>query len=297
MPTTQPTPSEMEGILSQIENLFTAVGVMIALVGMWRWYAKSRMRRDPLIGSPIRRGRIPPMHAFTICFVTACTMHAAMAIARTALPAWPDEPRNAVIGLVAGFAMQVSLAALGLVSASFDFPKGLREFGLWRTPLARDLGWSVLLLFVCLALTRGVLALTLWILSVVSPGFEPPTHGVFQALDNPELGRWVMVLAYAGALIVAPVGEEVFFRGIVQSGMSRFGLVRPGSMLHRHVAVLFGAVLFGIMHMPHHIPALIVLGLILGYAYERTGSLRIPILIHILFNGKSLLWDALLHRL
>jgi membrane protease YdiL (CAAX protease family) len=61
------------------------------------------------------------------------------------------------------------------------------------------------------------------------------------------------------------------------------------------VAVGAAAVLFGLMHWgtPHHIPALIVLGLILGYAYERTGSLRVPIMIHILFNAKSLLWYAL----
>ncbi len=35
------------------------------------------------------------------------------------------------------------------------------------------------------------------------------------------------------------------------------------------------------------IPALIVLGLILGYLYERCGSIVVPILVHMLFNGKT----------
>ena len=32
-------------------------------------------------------------------------------------------------------------------------------------------------------------------------------------------------------------------------------------------------------------PALVVLGLVLGYNYERTGRLTAPILIHSLFNA------------
>jgi membrane protease YdiL (CAAX protease family) len=55
-------------------------------------------------------------------------------------------------------------------------------------------------------------------------------------------------------------------------------------------------VIFGAMHgpTPQHVPALMVFGCILGYVYERTGSLVLPILVHMMFNGKSLLWDALL---
>jgi len=38
-----------------------------------------------------------------------------------------------------------------------------------------------------------------------------------------------------------------------------------------------------------------VLALLLGYAYERTGSLLPPMVIHALFNAKTLIWEALAH--
>jgi hypothetical protein len=66
-------------------------------------------------------------------------------------------------------------------------------------------------------------------------------------------------------------------------------------MRHRWLAVLITAVLFGMMHfnVPQHVPPLIVFGFILGFLYEKTGSLYVPVLVHVLFNGKSLLWYQL----
>ena len=52
----------------------------------------------------------------------------------------------------------------------------------------------------------------------------------------------------------------------------------------------FGAVHFA---QPHAIPALVVLSLLIGYAYERTGSLVAPVVIHAAFNLKTLIWSAL----
>jgi membrane protease YdiL (CAAX protease family) len=44
---------------------------------------------------------------------------------------------------------------------------------------------------------------------------------------------------------------------------------------------------FAILHPPTHIPALFFLSCGLGYAYERSGSLFRPILMHVFFNGFS----------
>ena len=51
---------------------------------------------------------------------------------------------------------------------------------------------------------------------------------------------------------------------------------------------------FGAIHytqLPAVVP-LAALGMILGYMYERTGSLGGPILLHMLFNVKTLIWHA-----
>jgi membrane protease YdiL (CAAX protease family) len=94
-------------------------------------------------------------------------------------------------------------------------------------------------------------------------------------------GLWI------GAVVVAPIAEEAFFRGLLQTFLA--GVVRS-----RWLAIGLTAVAFGIVHFsqPHVIPALIVLGLLIGYAYERTGTLVVPVLIHAGFNLKTLVWDA-----
>jgi membrane protease YdiL (CAAX protease family) len=296
MPTTQPSPSETEIILSRVEEVLTVLGVLIVLAGLWPWWMRRRIHRDPLVGSPIRRSKLAPVHVFGIIFGSMIGIGLSSAIGERLVPVeWPEEARTNVVSLVGASGMNLSLAVLCLVAAAHAFPGGVREFGLGRTPWVRDVTAAILLWAVALSLTWLTLWVTIQMTSFVWPEFVAPEHGVFQALRDPGLDSWVSWLAHASALLIAPLGEELFFRGIVQSGVMKLAAPRWGSLYHRHVAVGAAAVLFGLMHWgtPHHIPALIVLGLILGYAYERTGSLRVPIMIHILFNAKSLLWYAL----
>ena len=66
---------------------------------------------------------------------------------------------------------------------------------------------------------------------------------------------------------------------------------------HRWWAIGVTAVLFGLVHYttPHHVPALAAFGFVLGYLYERYGSLTVVMLVHMLFNAKTLLYEFLRH--
>ena len=78
--------------------------------------------------------------------------------------------------------------------------------------------------------------------------------------------------------IVAPVCEETVFRGIIQKGLINRG-VSPLK------AVVFSAVLFGIIHgNPWQLVAGILLGVVLGWVYEKTNSLLSSIMLHIFNN-------------
>jgi membrane protease YdiL (CAAX protease family) len=57
------------------------------------------------------------------------------------------------------------------------------------------------------------------------------------------------------------------------------------------VAIIVTAVLFAAVHFPQpqSIPAIFLLALGLGYAYERTGSLVAPIVMHMIFNAVNML--------
>jgi membrane protease YdiL (CAAX protease family) len=62
------------------------------------------------------------------------------------------------------------------------------------------------------------------------------------------------------------------------------------------VAIVLTSLFFSVLHPPTHIPALFMLSCGLGYAYERSGSLFRPILMHVFFNGFSVAVTVLLAR-
>ena len=82
--------------------------------------------------------------------------------------------------------------------------------------------------------------------------------------------------------IVAPVVEELFYRGLLQRSLaSRFN---EGAVL---VVVAF---VFAVVHFrPIEIPGLFVIGLVFGFAALRSGRLGPAIMIHAGFNATGLL--------
>ena len=85
------------------------------------------------------------------------------------------------------------------------------------------------------------------------------------------------VLTAIYAVLLAPVGEELIFRGVT------FRLARKAMPFW--VANLFQAMLFGIFHM-NVIQGVyaFALGILLGYVCERGGSIYYSILLHLVFN-------------
>lgn len=210
----------------------------------------------------------------------------------TAESSLSPNPRSTV--LAANLA-QVLMIAACLSIAWLTCPRGWKHFGLGRRPLSSDVVWAVAAwlaaLLICSLLYYG--SIVVW--KLFWPGSIPPEHTVLTVVKDPEMGMVLRIIAIAGAVILAPIGEELFFRGLLQSGVKKLAFVRWGSWQHRWIAIAVAATLFGLMHTvtPQHIPALIALGAILGYAYERSGSLVLPILVHMLFNSKTLLWVVL----
>jgi membrane protease YdiL (CAAX protease family) len=84
---------------------------------------------------------------------------------------------------------------------------------------------------------------------------------------------------------VAPISEEIFFRGCVQTLLSAlFG--RGGRPAMRWAAVVVTSLIFAMAHGDWwERPPIFVLSLCLGYAYERTGNLWTAITIHAAFNA------------
>jgi membrane protease YdiL (CAAX protease family) len=110
---------------------------------------------------------------------------------------------------------------------------------------------------------------------------HPLSHDLLTAIKG-EQNVGMKALQIFGAAIVAPAFEEYLFRGHIQTALVR--LFGPRSIARVWLAILVTSVLFAGVHPAWMAPLIFVLALCLGYAYERTGNLWVPIVIHACFN-------------
>jgi membrane protease YdiL (CAAX protease family) len=92
-------------------------------------------------------------------------------------------------------------------------------------------------------------------------------------------GDWLAVVLMAA--VVAPLAEEIFFRGYLYGVVRRYG--------GRWAAIGVTALLFAAIHgNAVGFAPLVLLGVVFAVAYELTGSLWTNILMHAVFNGTTL---------
>jgi membrane protease YdiL (CAAX protease family) len=92
---------------------------------------------------------------------------------------------------------------------------------------------------------------------------------------------WLQMLYIAMAILVAPLYEELLFRGIIFPYMVKRTGLAGATLL---VSLFFAALHF---HLPSVVP-LFLLSAVLCLAYWRTGSLWVSIGIHTIFNAVSI---------
>ena len=103
--------------------------------------------------------------------------------------------------------------------------------------------------------------------------------GLPDLMQDTFLGMSRNVFGIISITIMAPLVEELLFRGAIQGYMLRKGM-KP---LH---AILIASAIFGIVHMnPIQIPFAFAIGLIFGWLYYRTGSVIPGIVGHFINNS------------
>jgi uncharacterized protein len=145
---------------------------------------------------------------------------------------------------------------------------GLRSFSV---PMGCTLSLGLLLASYVARLIYGLIAVAL--------GMHIQQQEVLTRLDTHGVG---FILTLFVAAVIAPISEEIFFRGFLYGGLRRrIGVV--GAML---VSTLF----FTGLHLSFDlfIP-IFLLGLFLAWLYEYTGSLYPGILLHAENNALSLI--------
>lgn len=177
--------------------------------------------------------------------------------------------------------IELMLIGMMLAAAIRLFCRGIGGIGLRFRTLTADFKWS----FVYLLAVYPLIFLGLW--AVLFAGrlfagadFLISKHESIELLTTTHslLMRFSVAIF---AVLIVPFFEELLFRGYLQTFIS----TRTGNPW---LAVMMTSFLFAIVHANwQHQLGLFFLSCALGYAYERSGSLLRPILMHSLFNGLS----------
>ena len=187
--------------------------------------------------------------------------------------AWP--PLGRMLGLPSRFAQ------LGP-----DLVKGF--FGLLLTlPL-------VLLASMVVSLSARFSAWRGWI----APPEQVAHETLRQLVTGPKDASWWAVVVMV--IVAIPIVEEVMYRGLLQSGIRAGMGTGPSRRVGRldWAAVAFASLIFTLVHITaadwYSLPVLFVLSVAMGIAYERTGRLLVPIVIHVGFNAFNIVTSQLL---
>lgn len=255
----------VEGPAAAMLTAITAVGVCVFLA--WLAHCLLRPRKFSLAGTPARPNRLGPADILVLIFIWL-GLQVGLAVL-----AGPDgRIRFFVIGVIA---IPAAWFAVSLVVGAKAFRGGLvRGMGLstrrWLADSVRGVVAYLALMPMCMAAAE------------LAAIFLPPEmiheHPLLAALDDVSL--WFKVLLVFGAVVLAPLAEETFFRGLLQSAL-RARMRRPWA------AIFITSAFFALIHTstPQAVPALFILAVGMGYNYERTGRLYPAILIHAIFNA------------
>jgi membrane protease YdiL (CAAX protease family) len=194
-----------------------------------------------------------------------------------------DKPETTLLfaQTAAAAVLQLILMVALLCFTQVSFIRGLKGVGLrWKTAL-RDVFWGTLNLLAAYPVILFSLQTTVLIgVFIFGSDFTLERHQSLVELS--ESGSPAMkLLLVLSAAVIAPIFEELMFRGLVQSALTAY-LGKP------LVSVGITSILFAALHPSTHFAGIFVFSFCLGCVYEKSGSLLRTMWMHFLFNGISI---------
>lgn len=222
-----------------------------------------------------------------------------------------DGPEAALRGrdvalILLGFVGCLGLGVAGVVAVAIFTPHGEKLFArslplavaaiVWQTVILiaciyvlglrrRSLPWSAIgfrpapVGWCAAAVFAGVTLV--FLLDAVASAFETPLSELSEVVARvvaPEGFSWAgMAAMVAAGGVIAPLGEEALYRGVLYGWLRRKWGPLAGTIV--------SALIFGISHWnPYWAAFATVIGVVLAVVYEKSGSLWPPILLHMSYN-------------
>jgi membrane protease YdiL (CAAX protease family) len=324
------------------ELLLIAPLCLVSLAVAW-WAGV--FRRGSIVGPPRLSQREPLaimvmvmactfvlwMMAQIICVVAGASVRGAPSTISTSAPT-TTAPTFESKFVISPRTMALASSLPGLIGAAVMViahallrRDGLRTVGIALSQLPRGILYGLVgtVIMVPLVFLSAELTELAW----RAVHYTHPTEHELLRVMNEAKGLTVVVLI-ASAVLIAPIFEEMFFRGHVQTVLTYvwsrierwrkrsspgapsrgFEVILPPEQAllaqmappdppppelpkawSRWLAVILTALLFSLVHPVWSMPPIFLLAVCLGYAYERTGNLWTTITMHAMFNTTSTL--------
>lgn len=172
-----------------------------------------------------------------------------------------DAPWASLVLTAMSSAIMLGVVWLFLRSKKFK----IRDFG-FRRPKLREIGIAVL---------AYIAYFSIFLVVVYSLIALVPSFNSEQAQDVGFVGAsgWQLVLAFIGLVIIAPISEEIFFRGFLYRGLRRSWPI--------WLAAIGTSGLFALAHGQWNVGVdVFILSMLLIFVYQKTGNLWLTIGMH-----------------
>ena len=276
---------------------------LAGLIFFTRWLLKTSLGRKALADSVPRRNNIPVYLPFVPLFICFGTVSLIASITNRLFGDLYGWQSNFLDNLIICISELMAIVVI-IFLARIHFARRLKGFGLNVKTIVKDFFAAFVNLLTVWPLITAAMLLTIFFGEHIwGQDYQMQQHQQLTMItEYPQLPLRIMI--FIVAVVIASFFEEMLFRGLFQTTIRSYFEARLWSPIARvtghedrvtdrygaWIAILISSGLFAATHADTgHWPALFVLGVCLGYAYEKSGSLFRPIFIHSLFNATSII--------
>lgn len=143
-------------------------------------------------------------------------------------------------------------------------------------PLNFNWPYLIIITFGVIILSLGLGELSRYFLFIIDPNIlnELPYTGIFYSSSDTPLAPFLNYIEFFAAVIIAPIVEEIVFRGVI---LHRF-TIKWGVKW----AILVSSIIFAFLHTD--IIGAFIFGVVMCILYIKTASILVPVVAHIINN-------------
>ncbi len=270
---------EFTDTITALDTIWLAGLILLAC-----WLLDTSLGTKALADSQPRRNSMPPYLPLVPLLLWFGAVSMAVALVQKLTPGLQGWQKIFTDNLVMSIGAVVTIAAM-MFLAHIHFARRLKGFGLNIKTIFKDFFMAIVNLLAVWPLILAAVTVTIYFAKLFTDqDYQMQQHQQLKMItEYPQLPLRIMIVFVA--VVIAPLLEEMMFRGFVQTTIRSFINIRNSAW----PAIAASSVFFAMMHAdPGHWPSLFILGVCLGYSYEKSGSLLRPIFIHLFFNAISI---------